>query len=143
MPGIEHLIGTFCKVVGIEPPEPDEDGARVLLFDRDYAVRCKPTGRGMLLVSGVAGRLPEGTRAMEDLARKLLKTNLARMFDQREVLSVDHESGEIVLHLETPDDIGADAFKDMLEGFVNNLEFWSRQTVEAPRPQSPLTMIFP
>ena len=141
---LDEIVASLAKRLGVDRLEPAPDGSYHLAFDDSLEVRVLAHGRNDLYLVGRIGRLPANAHDAEARLREVLGRSLGLIRDRPEVVGLDPESDEIVLHRRL-DLAGTDgeAFATALGEFLNELEAWSG--VSAPtRPSGPPTMmIFP
>jgi len=141
----EQLIKSLAQKLNHDPPEPGENGEYVWTFDEGLTVRFIPGGKETLILHGGVAKVPGDEREADELLKGMLKLNLARMKKQKEVLSLDRESGEVILYLKVPTtDLSAEDFEEVMEGFLNTLEYWSKNVKDHPQGRSsPFSVVFP
>ncbi|MFH0787899.1 MAG: type III secretion system outer membrane ring subunit SctC [Pseudomonadota bacterium] len=128
----QELIEGLGEILKTGPLEPDQEGRFTLVFDERLPVHCFPWGRQEMILSGTVVRVPDNEMQAEDKLTRLLKKNLSNLSNPQEVLSLEKESGEIILYLRIAlDGMGLYDFMGILENFVNRLEFWKKFAGEA------------
>ena len=97
-----------------------------------------------MFLCGDVSKVPENEQESEELLKKILQLNLARMKTQKEVLSLDREAASIILFRKVPlDNITAEAFADIVESFINRMEFWCNTVAAVSQTARPFPMMFP
>jgi hypothetical protein len=142
---LEQLMQSLAERLNLDPPEPYGKDEYRYTFDEDLTVRCLTGGKETVILCGAVAAVPGDEREADELLKRMLKLNLARMKTQKEVLSLDRESGEVILYLKVPTkDLSAEDFEEVMEAFVNTLEYWSRNVKEgAGEGSSPFSLVFP
>lgn len=140
----ETLLIKFCKFMDLDANDCQKDNRYEFTFDDHLTVNCIPDGENRLIMYGTAGRVPESARETADVLKNLLQINLVRMKHQKEILSIDLDVGEIVLYNRvTINDLTVEEFEEIMEHFINNLEFWCDSAGERPPSAQPFPMMFP
>jgi hypothetical protein len=144
---IERLIVELAQRRGFAAPRPDEVGCYFLLLDGSLEVRLFQTGDTLLLEAQV-GPIPSDDENAEEVLVRVLRRQLARSGNKAESLSLDPESGDLILYRALPARLTALAdLQKAIGDFANALEYWSKQlagTPPAPGYAPPrATMLFP
>lgn len=127
-----ELIEGLGEILKVGPLEPDREGRFNLVFDDRLTVRCFPWGSKEMILSGTVVKVPDNEWQAEDTLKRLLKENLSKLSDPREVLSLERETGEIILYLQIAlEGTTVEDLVGILENFVNRLEFWKKFAEEA------------
>jgi len=109
----------------MEMLEPDRDGVYAIVFDGGLDVEFVSLTDKLLLVRSAVADVPEDRDAREDFFRTHLQQNLLALRDQTATLSLDSEKGVLWLHRTAAlDRSDFRAFCDLLEDFVNTVEWW-------------------
>ncbi|MCP3877874.1 MAG: type III secretion system chaperone [Sulfitobacter sp.] len=143
---LESLLSVFTQQRGMVNPQCDGKGKYFFLFDGDLELCLFQTGDSIYL-EGEIGPLPPDPVRTEAFLKERLRRNLARLGDRREVLSIDPDSGHLVLYRQLPArNLSSQDFDRAVEDFVNALSFWDSETEAVPRVVAappPMRMLFP
>ena len=142
----DRLIKAFAEQMGAGDMSPEDGGHYLLTFDGRLNVRCLRAGKEKMIISGKVGELPQDERQTDDFLRRLLHINLARMKNQKEVLSIEPEDGRLILFRPVAtEEMSVERIMDIMEGFLENMEFWCDTAGEQPKtaPHPFFPMMFP
>jgi hypothetical protein len=141
---LDEIVASLARRLGVSRLEPASDGSYHLAFDDNLQVRVFTRGRSDLFLVGRIGRLPSVPGDAEARLREVLQRSLGLMRVRPEVVGLDPEGDEIVLHRRF--DLAAtdgEAFATALGEFLDELEGWTGTSAPS-RPQGPPPMmIFP
>lgn len=137
---LQESIRSLCQALQADVPEADARGRYVLRFEDELELRCfLLVGKPML--EGVICRAPAEPAEAEALFKKLLRVSLARARDRADTLTLDQEAGEVLLVRRLAVESGGGReFVGAVEDFLNQLDFWHRQTTKDVSPRSPFSM---
>jgi len=138
---LKDVINDIAKGLKIPPPEPNEDGEYVFVFDDLLEISLLSLKKNSLIISAAVSYELSNTPEMENLFKKILQLNFIRLKEYEEVLTWDPDSYAIVLFKEIPfSDLSEKPILDHLEKFLNSLEFWQgaiAQKANAPMSHLP------
>ena len=146
----EELMDGLRSTLRMPSLEPGRAGVYAIVFDAGLDVELLSlTDRIVLLRSSVAD-VPEEEDAREDFYRKHLQYNLLVLRDQTATLALDKDAGKVWLY-RTVDSSQIDVrmFCDLVEDFVNTLEWWrsfeseSQSQTVRPSDMLPFNMLRP
>ena len=138
---LADLIAGLCEYLRIEPLEPDANGTYEIVFDDGLDVEILPLTETQLLVRANIAEVPEDKNQREEFFRTHLQHNLLQLQGQHCSLSLDGEAGVIWLQqMARADRVDVRAFCEMLNAFVNTLEWW-RNLENTPTTVSPADMM--
>lgn len=124
------LLEAFTEKLDMPAVTPDPDGRARLTFDRDLEVVCLPEGPGKMVLTAVVGRIPANEPAASKFIRAVLNINLADARIQEEVLSLDPDKGDMILHRRMSiHGLTAEDLEPVMEHFVNSLESWRNRII--------------
>ncbi len=131
MAELEKLMGALAEETGAPPFRKNEDGGYSLVFDDLPEVGFHPLAGKRILVKARVSGVPEKGTDRDRLFKEILRVNLAGAGAREAVLSFDPASGVLGLHYEIPGQgMSGQDFRDMVQGFVNSLDFWCRTIQE-------------
>ena len=140
----EELIRAFTERLYIDLPPPREDGSYQFFVDDRYTVTCLPAAGNTLIITAELTALPQDEWQKKDFLLDILKVNLARMYFQNEVLSLDPETKKLVLFNRISlTNLKVEQFIILFEQFLNTLEFWLDYTTQQEkRPTTENVIMF-
>lgn len=138
---LAELVAGLCEYLRIEPIEADAQGVYEIIFDERLDIEILAlTGTQMLVRAKIADVPPEQEQR-EEFYRTHLQHNLLNLQGQSCSLSLDSEAGVIWLHqLARMDQIDVRGFCELINAFVNTLEWW-RNLENTQQQVSPATMM--
>ena len=145
---LAELVAGLCEHLRIEPIEADARGVYEIVFDDGLDVEILPLTETQFLVRANIAAVPEEKEQREDFYRTHLQHNLLQLHGQSCSLSLDSEAGVIWLHeMARTDRVDVRAFCEMINAFVNTLEWWrnleNTQQQVSPAAMMPFNMIRP
>ena len=143
----EELIKEFSERLNIELPPRREDSSYQFFIDNRYTVTCLPASGNTFIITAELTDLPQDEIAKKEFLSDILKVNLARMYIQNEILSIDPETKKIILFNRISlDNLDVNHFISFFEQFLNTLEFWINYTTtkkeKSPGPEN-MIVFFP
>ncbi len=138
-----QLIHGFAERNGLGVIEPETDGSYRFVFDDNLPLQCIRAS-DELIVQSFLGALPADDQQACEEALRLLKINLAQIGSQQAILSLDPDSGELVLFTKLRmRGVSVVQFEEALEDYVNSLEFWVKTVSTQPSHRPVAGMVFP
>lgn len=127
---LQEPLSVLCDQLGLPTPQADERGFYRIVMD-GHEVRVMAMKQGsvvMLGVIGIADALAESRReSVQNLLSNCLMLQAARFksLGTREVLTLEHETGELVLWQSFENhDVTIPGFLAAAESLLNELEYW-------------------
>jgi len=120
----EEIINGFSNITGVIP-EKSGNGYSFFVDDK-FEVYCYKGPEGSCVIESNIHPIPEDEFQKEEFLKKILKTNLGRMYFQNEVISIGENENEIVIFKRIlPQEVfSTEDIKKIFENFFNSLEFW-------------------
>ncbi|HSY26225.1 MAG TPA: CesT family type III secretion system chaperone [Burkholderiaceae bacterium] len=106
-----------------------EDGSTVLVFDRQYRVRCWPASNGDIVLESRVTELPEEAHQCDDMLKEAMECAAHRINNYPEALVISEDIRELSIQQRISVDTTADGFETLLEQFVNSLTSWRQRFV--------------
>ena len=147
--GLPDLVSGLCDYLRIEPLEPDASGIYEIVFDDGLDVEILSLSDSQLLVRARIGDVPEEKEQREDFFRTQLQHNLLNLRGQFCSLSWDAQANIVWLYqMAHSNKIDVRGFCDLVNQFVNTLEWWRNldnqtQATLSPAEMMPINMIRP
>lgn len=138
-------IARLAQQLGVGPLEPDAEGAWPLVFDGQLDLQLLPLEGSALLVRSRLAVCPEDPAARERQLRTVLHRNLASLRRQSEIVSMDASRRELWLYRiirMRADKTEDSALLEVLEEFLNSLEWWRDLAADAAPPPAPQPWMF-
>lgn len=138
--GLESLMTRFAARWNLDPLTPDADGEYRLRIDDHLDIRLFQSG-GQIFLESSLGPLPQ--EDPPDRLVRMLRLQLTAMPELEEVLTLAPEDETVMLFRRLP--AGRRTLEDLeraLEGFVNQLERWTRE-LSRQSPSSPTSPPIP
>ncbi|CAM2065475.1 Type III secretion system chaperone [Sulfidibacter corallicola] len=138
------LIRHFSHSLGLGDIEPEADGTYEFCFDGNLVLHIFPEGRYTVLIHSPVCKIPnDDAHAAEQRIKHLMKLNLAKMGQQRELMTYDEQSREITMYrcLDVSN-LNPDTFSEALEAYLNRLEAWIATPAQNDH-RPPAMMLFP
>lgn len=134
---LNSLIGELAAQRNMALPTQDESGRFLLLLDGELAISLVQRADRIVL-EGQVGPLPDEPGRAEALLERLLKARFARLKRRREILSIDPESGELVVstELDAPA-LDLSGLEGALAALAGSLEYWREQLSHNAAPSRP------
>lgn len=120
-----RLIDGLRDFLRMETLDPDADGVSAIVFDDGLEVELLALSDKLLLLRANIADIPDEEDAREEFYKRQLQYNLLALRDQSASLSLDSNAGRIRLHrVISCDRIETREFYNVVEDFVNTLEWW-------------------
>lgn len=143
---LNGLMTRFAERHGLNVPEPDAKGRYYLTFDHSLEVVLFQV-YDRIYLEGQLEPVPAERIQAEDVLKRCLQTQLTRLREHQEIVSIDLDRGVLLLFRELPTrDLGFSGFERALEGFVNALAFWRCEPgsgASTPPPLPVMSLFFP
>lgn len=142
----QQLIAAVAERLGLGTLAPDDGGAYEVVFDGELDLQFVPLEGSLLLIRSRLSSLPPDPAQQAPVLRKLLNWNLAKLREQRELLTIDRTNREVWLYrLVRSDKTDQAALCSLLEEFLNSLEWWrtSESAQAQPAAALPMTLLRP
>lgn len=139
------LINSLAQRFGLQGMEAEPEGHFEFEFDGKLILNILAEGRNRLLLFSPICKIPQDdAHTAEQKIKKMMKTNLGKLADSREMLAYEEDSHEMVLfrRFETAG-MTIDGFEEIVETFLNNLEFWMATPTQESYSRPPMNMFFP
>lgn len=130
--------------LGAGPIEPGPEGEFTLIFDDQLDLQLLPFEGSHLLIRSRLGTFPDDRQQREAEFRVLLNRNLANLRRQSEIVTIDRQQRVVWIYrmLRVPADrTDESALLDVLEEFLNSLEWW-RGVAQEASASPPAAMMF-
>lgn len=145
---LEQLMLQVANALGVEHLEPDETGQFSLRFDDKLDVKIRRLDSSTVLLLAVVGHAPSSDVAARDYLERLLTRSLLHLKeDVKEVISLDSETGELLLQrTEDLHALTSHHVQECLEEFTNVAEEWTNYLTDADaaaRPPAAMHLLMP
>lgn len=129
---LEELIVELSHELDLEATlEPEMPGVYSLPLDDNLSVTVSKTSEGILLYCAIA---PTPQLKKEQFYEELLLANLFGQGTALAVLGLTEDGKEITLTQYIDREPDYAAFSEMLEDFINTIDFWRTETLATQRP---------
>lgn len=139
----QEWIDQLSSHLGIESLETDNEGNYWLTFDDELTVSFISRGTREMILKGDIEDVPTDSGRAEDFLKNRLSTNAGRLKTSKEVLSIDPASRKLMISRRIKMmNHSVDDFFNIVERFVNALEFWKKPKEKTPPVMPPFPGMF-
>jgi hypothetical protein len=131
---LTEFVAELARSIGMDELTPDDEGVYAIVFDGNLEIEVFPMGQSRFLLRYKLPAVPADDEERTSLLKSCLQRSLAYLRESPAAVTFDSASNRLWLYRAA--DAGAlDARSglELLEGFVNLAEMWSRFT---PEPKS-------
>lgn len=140
-----RLILDLTNRLGLQGMEAEPEGHFEFHFDGTLILNILAEGRNRLLLFSPVCSIPQDDRhAADQQLKKMMKRNLGKLAESREMLAYEADKNQVVMYrrVET-DNLTPDGFEEVVETYLNNLEFWKATPTQVSSYRPPMNMFFP
>jgi hypothetical protein len=124
---LNQLMENFQKELGLDKPIPTNDaGAYVIYMDRELFINVVDMNPGIAFTCDVA---PLPKENLEQFYTQMMLANLFGQGTEGAVLGLSDDGNTLILSREIEYNPEIDLFKEVIEDFMNAVDFWREEAL--------------
>jgi Tir chaperone protein (CesT) family len=123
---IEQLVERLAKELELEKIPSSGAGVFTLPLEEDLRVIISTSSQGLVLDCTL---YPCPKERQEIFFTKVLLANLMGQGTKGAIIGLDEEAEKLTLHLETDYQVEYKEFRDIIEDFLNVVDFWREEAI--------------